>query len=105
MLAGNADEAVQAAEAGTPWSCLPAEVVFQRKPSAYEANNLIPFEEPPLKVFDPYLRIYFIAGLLIAELHRIRLAPHFTSGLSMLLAIFLFPHSVKLFFPLELHSR
>ena len=33
------------------------------KQSAYEANNLIPFEEPPLKVFDPYSGIYFITGL------------------------------------------
>ena len=100
------------------WSRQPAKAVFQRKLSSHEANNLIPFEAPPSKA---YSGIYFIAGLrhcwtaslrdfsipdcFITGLHRIRLAPHFTSGLSMLLVTFLFPHSVKLFFPLELHSR
>ena len=55
-------------EAVCSWSCLlmklsAHEAVFQRKSSAHEANNLIPFEELPLKVFDPYSEIYFIAGL------------------------------------------
>ena len=80
MLVGNAAEAIQAAE-----------VVFQRKSSAHEANNLIPFEALSLKVFDPYSGIYFIDGLHIiqppftafAGFHSIKAAISTASHLTM----------------------